>query len=544
MSLALAFILPLTFAVLLAGLGHHLAMYMQELLGLGPLSWIERVCLGALPVVLLLAGLGVVLALVPHGVRPLIARIGLSVLVIGSLAVLCRGAWAAYRAAPLAQRLFGLGYMALCVIAMALALFPARLPSMLIDGPYVAKHDLLGVRVQYSTGNLPTDNAIPHVVSEYLLRDVPFRSERPIMPGQEVTNRPVLAALVVAAFRAATYMPPAQQGPLPRFIYVGQEWPDFSELMRDERGYRVSQAIGVATNALLLLGLGAVAARSAQNSPGAALAVVAVFLTSPYFLFQTYFTWPKALAGFFVIVAWLASSQWRNLPLAGTALGVAYLSHPYAAAFLLAYVAWAAWDVRKAGPDRRALSRQGRALALTRTLIALVAPFLLVVLPWLVWKQFVAIPSDLVAQNLWVPGQRLGDFVWVRVLNVWNTVLPTYMLAYPFDAMSFVRNSSVNAAGAVGVLLGFAALRGLLVSRTWDNSAVLLWGLPALLLIAVFSSPAVPAVHGLQPVIAIVLLFAVHQAWALLGPRVAGCGTAALFLFNALLMARYFRQLL
>jgi hypothetical protein len=92
-----------------------------------------------------------------------------------------------------------------------------RFPPVLPDGPYIFKEHTLPVRLQVLTGNLPADNYIPFVVQEYLLRDISFSREHPILPGQEVSNRTVLMALATAPFRAALKSPPRRGTPLNRF---------------------------------------------------------------------------------------------------------------------------------------------------------------------------------------------------------------------------------------------------------------------------------------------------------------------------------------
>jgi hypothetical protein len=536
--------LQLLFALFVFGAGHASALYVERRLGLPLLPWIERACLGAVIIVALLGMLGLAVVAAPHDARHFLAVLGLGVLALGSLWAIRRGGWRAARAAGASAQLYALGYLVLCVVSLALALWPARLPTVLVDGPYVAKHDLLGVRVQYTTGNLPTDNAIPHVVSEYLLRDISFKSERPIMPGQEVTNRPILAGLVLVPFRAAVRMPGAWVGPLPRFSYVGSSWPDFSVLMRDDKAYLVSQALGIALNALLLLAAGAFALRIAPTSPALSLAVIGLALSSPHILFQTYFTWPKSLAGFFVVVAWIASARLRSPAIAGLALGLAYLSHPYAIAYFAAYGLWYAWQTLRALPGEghqfvqrlRQPVQQGLTLAIV---------FALIVLPWFAWsKWFLDIPSDLVSQNLIQVGQRWRDFFWVRPVNVLNTFLPVHLLGYPLDLRQMVRSSSVNVAGSVGLMIALAvAHRVCVTSAVRRSEIVLLWLLPVALLVLVFSNQAIPTVHGLQALVLVLIVAGAAHLWKRVGPGWAGLVLGAQVLLNVGLVVRYFRGL-
>jgi hypothetical protein len=167
------------------------------------------------------------------------------------------------------------------------------------DGPYVSKEWTRGVKIQFITGNLPLDNVIPFAVAEYFLRGISFRDNHPIVPGQEVTNRTVLTAAVVTPFLAAISPPESTEDTLPTYNYVGTQWPDFRIIVRDDRACTVYLAVMIALNATLLLGAAAFFHSLVKLKVGTALAATLLFVTSPYFIFQTIFTWPKELAAFF-----------------------------------------------------------------------------------------------------------------------------------------------------------------------------------------------------------------------------------------------------
>jgi hypothetical protein len=399
--------------------------------------------------------------------------------------------------------------------------------------------------VQYSTGNLPTDNALPHVVSEYLLRDISFLEERPIMPGQEVTNRPILAALTFLPFRAAFRMPEAWSGSLPRFNYVGTEWPDFSVLMRDESAYRVSQAIGISLNALLLLAAGAYALRIGPAVPVLSLYVVVLALSSPYVLFQTYFTWPKSLAGFFLIVAWLAATRWRSASLAGVSIGLAYLSHPFAIVFLAAHIGWHGWQALRASPLRSGTGSWRPTRSSIEHALVVLAAFTVVAAPWFIWsKWMLQIPTDLVAQNFIQPGQRLRDFIWIRPVNFLSTFLPVHLLAYPFDVLQLVRSGAVNFAGAVGIVPIIALVHRLCVGADLRSATTWwLWVVPSVLLVGVFSNQAVPALHGLQPLVLVGIAAAAVHLWDRMGRQSWKLLIGSQVVVNGLLMLSYLKKL-
>ena len=442
------------------------------------------------------------------------------------------------------EKSFFVGYIVLCSVALAVALLPVRLPAQLIDGPYVAKHDMLGVRIQYMTGNLPTDNSLPHVVTEYLLRDISFQEERPIMPGQEVTNRPILAPLVIVPFRAAFYLPVKLEEGLPKFNYVGSSWPDFSFLMKDETAYLSSLAIGISLNALLLVALGAFAIRLPLINPYVATGTVAVFVTSPYFLFQTLYTWPKSLAAFFVLFAIILYDRLKLPILAGVSFGLAYLSHPYAVVFFCCFGLYLLYQ----GVSKY-LANEIQLVGLrdlsVKTLVKSVAAFAAITLPWFLWSKFyLDIPSDLIAQNFFQPGQQLLDSLWMRPVNFFNTLLPTHLLAVPFDITRILIGGTVTAAGAVGILIYFFGVYYLVSERVGRSALyVLQIYLPTTLLIFVFSNQAVPALHGLQGPFALLTLLGVLQLYKSHSAVVAFCILGAQVMLNIGLFVAYFSGL-
>jgi hypothetical protein len=173
-----------------------------------------------------------------------------------------------------------------------------RFPQSLPDGLYIFKTHTINVKIQYLTG-LPVDNYIPFTVAEYFLRGVSFKKERPIVPGNEVSNRTILMSLVSLPFRVALGAP-RNHPQLDTYNYIGRTWPDNSKLNKDDY-FDQFEVIGLALNSLLLVGLFVFCSSLGANSvlPLAAL----LYVTDPYFIAQTIFTWPKALAGFFYPVS-------------------------------------------------------------------------------------------------------------------------------------------------------------------------------------------------------------------------------------------------
>jgi len=133
--------------------------------------------------------------------------------------------------------------------------------------------------------------------------------------------------------------------------------------------------------------------------------------------------------------------------------------------------------------------------------------FFLVTFSWFLWKRHLHLPSDLVSQNFHIAGQSHFNFMWVRLTNLLNTFLPVHLLAYPFDLSGTLIGSTVNVAGAVGFLAyGLCLLHcsDIRLSEIWTQVAVTV-GVPCLLLVSVFSNSAVPALHGLQVLVPLLI---------------------------------------
>ena len=362
---------------------------------------------------------------------------------------------------------------------------------------------------------MPADNVVPFVAEEYLAHGISFRENAPILPGQQVTNRPILVSLVTLPIRLA--MGKAELiTSLPKFEYVATQWPDFRLLVRDTKAFSIFLGVGVFLNSALLIGAGLLLSQRHTGAHPAAM-LVALFATSPYLIFQTVFTWPKALAGFFILLAAFVYFAHRRAGLAGFLVGLAYLSHPYAIAYALV-----------AGVLLLLLPGTWRERIVRASAFA--GGFVMPVAPWFVWAKYVlAIPSDLVEQNFVIHGMKAYAFFSTRVANLLNTILPTHLMSYDGDfAAAYVR-SGLNLSGALGGLMvvwlllqrsGMGRVRKQLQGSAGQmvmadvslNGELTFCTLSALLLLVVFSSPAIPLVHGWQPLAALLLVLCVNRA--------------------------------
>ncbi len=380
-------------------------------------------------------------------------------------------------------------WLLLSVLCIAISHLSIKFPDNLFDGPYVIKNHNLHVKIQTITGHLPADNYLPYIVSEFFLRDISFKNERPLMPGQEISNRPILMALIAIPFRAALDPPARQEGPLPKFKYVGTSWPDVGSLGVD-RYFSQFLVVGIVLNAMILIAA-ALLFKSMGLRRKYLLLGLLLIVFSPYYISQVLFTWPKALAAFYLLLAVhaLCYKGWNAV--AGILSALAYLSHPYAIVFAASYGLYLFVQSLRDGYVGRALLHSPAA--------RYTAMFFLMILPWFIWTRLILeIPSDLVTQNF-LKDISLGEMVWIRLHNIYETVFPRFFDIYPFNADQVLQNSLVCIPGIIGILFTVQAYYAC-VKYFSEHRFIVLYGIliPSLLIIGVFSAPAVPALHGLQ----------------------------------------------
>jgi hypothetical protein len=388
-------------------------------------------------------------------------------------------------------------WLLLLLVGVCLLNVKVRLPQPLSDGIYIFKTSTTNVKVQYLT-SLPADNYIPFVVSEFFLRGISFQKERPILPGNEVSNRTVLMSLVALPFRGllgTPYDPPE----LGTFNYIDRDWPDVAKL-NTNGSYEQFAVIGLVLNSLLLVG--AIVFCSSLGAGSVLPLAALLYVTNPYFIGQTIYTWPKALAGFFILLAWNSIRAGHRPMVVAALLALAFHCHPYA----IVFAGWVAlfyllqWRREKSGVP---------------AIFSYLLTFIAVLLPWIIWTRYVLqIPADLVAQNFSGPGTEPAwvspmAFIWIRLHNVFYTMCSTIFLVYPFDFRAVLNGWLFSLPGVLGIVLIYPALAGcaeLPRPRAW-----LWYGLlgPTLSILVVYSCPALPVLHGYQAPLAVLLFFGV-----------------------------------
>lgn len=370
-------------------------------------------------------------------------------------------------------------------------------PSPLFDGPYVVKKQVLPVKVQALSLDLPADNLIPYLVSEYLLRDISFKKERPIMPGQEVTNRTILMSLVAIPFRALTQDIPKWSGSLGTFQYVGRDWPDIQKLI-NEYAYTVFVAVGITLNGLIYFSF-LLLYRFFIGNRFVFLGSL-LFLTTPYVFLQTVFVWPKSLAAFFILIGlYRVILSKEKIWITFALFGLAYHSHPFSIAFA-------------GGCFLYYLIHDIRVKNIKNTVVAFLT-LCVFLFPWFIWTKIILnISSDLVLQNF--IAESIPDFFWTRFFNLYRLIFPFFLGIYPFDAKLIFREMNVSLAGVLGLILivfSYGILYQYLKDKKYRLWVICSLLVPTLFITLVFSRPNTPILHGCQVIIPILIIFAFRK---------------------------------
>jgi hypothetical protein len=386
----------------------------------------------------------------------------------------------------------------LLVLCLSLLHVDVRLPEPLPDGIYIFKTPTTNVKVQHLTSH-PADNYIPYAVAEFFLRGVSFEKERPILPGNEVSNRTIMMSLAALPFRVALGAP-RDHPQLGTYHYLDRDWPDVSKLYAPD-SFEQFAIVGLVLNSFLLVGLLVFCASFGTGS--LLTAATLLYITNPYFIGQTIYTWPKAVAGFFILLGWNSIRNAHSPAIVAALFGLACHCHPYA----IVFAGWAGLFYLIKG------RREGSSRVLGA--VHYVVVFALILAPWIIWTRYVLhIPSDLVAQNFAGAGTELAwasplTFIWIRFHNLFYLLCSTIFLVYPFDFKAILNNWMFSLPGALGLVLFYPALAQcaeLPKPRSWWWYGMLL---PSVSILAIYSCPALPVLHGYQPLLAVLLFLGV-----------------------------------
>ncbi|MEY2562434.1 MAG: hypothetical protein QOH88_627 [Verrucomicrobiota bacterium] len=386
-------------------------------------------------------------------------------------------------------------WLAFLVTCLALVHVEVRWPAVLPDGQFIFKKHSMNLKVQYLT-TLPADNYIPPVVTEFFLRGISFKEHHPIMPANEVSNRTILMSLVALPFRAVLAWNQPANAALGTFSYLGKEWPDVEKL-NDDNCFDQFFVVGTFLNSLMLLGLLVLFAHFEipQSVPVAAL----FYLTNPYFISQTIFTWPKAMAAFFLLLAWNSIRRAHDPRIVGLCAALAYHCHP---ATLPTAASLGLWFIVRAWRDKTGF----------KPTLYYGLTFLLMVLPWFVWTRIcLQLPDDMFAQHFFregAPGllSEPMNFIWMRFFNLMVTLVPVSFMIYPFNLETALNYAVRCVPTILGLFLVVPAMRE--CAKLWGpERMLLLYGvlIPATALLLLFGIPSQPALLGWQPVLGVLL---------------------------------------
>jgi hypothetical protein len=207
------------------------------------------------------------------------------------------------------------------------------------------------------------------------------------------------------------------------------------------------------------------------------------------------------LAAFYLVSAVLFLLASGSPAIAGLLIGLAYLSHPYAIAFIIAFAAATVLELvrQMVLPAWRPI--MGLALS-NRNLLTAWITIVLVILPWHLWTRLVLqIPSDLLSQNFG-SAENAWSFVYPRLVNIATAVLPLFLLPETWASGELRGTMLVNLVSALGVVpllfLPWALLR---TARELPLLAVWLCTVSGLILVGVFGDIGLrPLLHGWQSV--------------------------------------------
>lgn len=348
---------------------------------------------------------------------------------------------------------------------------PFSIPENLQDGPYVFKDkNSTHIKIQALTGNLPADNYIPYVFSQFLLQELSFEKNRPMLPGQEVSNRTVLMGLNSAYFLSIFRMPEvSKNSTLGTFSYVGTNWPDVGTLGKDNKSFSLFMTIAMLMNGLFLLAVYLLICRFFGHNKG--FGIVLILMVFPYVINQVIFTWPKFLMAYFLISALYLVHKKSNPYLIGLFLALSFHSHPSAVVyvgFIVLY--WAATNL--------SFYKKNDYLELFKMLLA----SFLSVLPWIIWTKFIVkIPSDLITQNLATNDYSLKSLMKIRLENLY-LLFTLGKIQFDYSAHNFFDKMVFTFVGAIGVYFVIAYFYIIRYLKKYYKEVILLFLGPIIVL--------------------------------------------------------------
>ncbi|WP_339745392.1 hypothetical protein [uncultured Maricaulis sp.] len=394
-------------------------------------------------------------------------------------------------------------------------------PNWLQDGPYVYKNWTLPVRVQFLVGDMPADNALPAMAGEMMARNLSFRDVRPLAPGQEVSNRPLLMSAIYLPYRLILGGGADHVDTVPTLHYVGTDWPDLEALITD-RSFSVYLATAITANAALIIAV--ILLLQFYAVPYAIPLAIFGFAVTPYFILHTIFTWPKSLAAFILSTAFIAALERRQAFLIASLAALAYWAHSYAILFTAGYCMYLFTEALSGylkDRTKKSFVDNGRSLSLSAACVVSI------LLPWFIWTRYgLKIEADLLSQNAGL-GLSLIQQIQIKLANI-GTI-------FSFNFMDLEHNSlnglnllfSVHLASAIGII-PFLLLPAAICVGPLRFSRLMLFAvlLPAAAVTLLFGVPNPPLLHGWQAAIPILFVSALAFINSHMGRKMLIASTA------------------
>jgi hypothetical protein len=387
-----------------------------------------------------------------------------------------------------------IAWVMLALVATIFSSFNVPTQSGLPDGAYVFKEWSKPVQMQWISGGLPMDNALPYYTAEFLVRSQNVEVDHPIFPGQEIILRTYGLPFSYLAIRSLVDTS-SETVVIPRFSYVDTEWPDVRPLYSDNR-YGLFNGVSFGVLSFLFFCIIYLARRLIGNR--FILHITILFTTTPFFLQQTYFTWSKNLAlAFALLLFYYRKSQSKFLTSILIFLG--FFAHPMFLIYMVALLVFG-WLIERKFYGHLAFQ------------------YLVFDLTWRLYVFSTGLESNLIQQNFRLNSDIINQIA-SRVVSIANVLNLDYLRGFPFNLTQF-------AFGAIGSvltvsILSFAttlirslnpkkvaiATKGKKDQGLIENYNLLIFGFFALLIsAAIYSTPAPLIMFGGQ-ILAIAVIF-------------------------------------
>lgn len=383
-------------------------------------------------------------------------------------------------------------------IACAASSLSFNSPGNLPDGAYVYKSWTKNVQVQWASGDMPADNALPFFAGEFLIRDVNLQEVHPFAPGQEIVLRTFVVPFTYLTFRSFD-LNASRDPSIGYFSYVGTSWPNAMDFYSKDL-YEIYTGVSIALQGFLVFAILLLAGRARglwkQGIPAAIF--LAIF---PFIFQQTYFTWTKSLCTAFALLS-IKTLIERKFLLSGLLIAMSYQIHPMALIFFCAISVYMLWKERQ-------------------NFHKIFVPFIASYAAWQVWVMSTGLKSDLIQQNLFID-QTLMMHVFARLGTLFNYFSPSFLNSYP-PTIRHVLNSWMISGFSIALLFLISTLlfKKFSVKQSGDEFALGVIGIASLMISTlVLSKPSVVIFFGGQLLFTITLAVAIRYAnsWRLYLP--------------------------